>query len=172
LKLSQSGDRCVKTVTPRQGLISCQAVLRRRVASLSRQTPFRSLPQQLRPVPLRLRQPLCEPKRWRLLYQPSYAQGAHDPRFSLRIETGDPNVPSCWHLNNYTRLALPGAAPQLSSSTHLTTAASHKTGSLTLWSLPCSSSCNDSGGVGASRLRAEVTRDEIIQRSFAGGNER
>jgi hypothetical protein len=122
LKLSQSGDRCVKTVTPRQGLISCQAVLRRRVASLSRQTPFRSLPQQLRPVPLRLRQPLCEPKRWRLLYQPSYAQGAHDPRFSLRIETGDPNVPSCWHLNNYTRLALPGAAPQLSSSTHLTTA--------------------------------------------------
>src|SRR6185503_3768736 len=61
--------RFPKAVTPHQGLASCYAALRRRVSSLGRQIRSPTPQRRLRPVPLRLRGPSCEPIRWLVPYR-------------------------------------------------------------------------------------------------------
>ena len=74
-----------KAVTPHQGLASCYAALRRRVSSLGRQIRSPTPQRRLRPVPLRLREPSCEPIRWllhRIRMQENSAQFEGFPRGS------------------------------------------------------------------------------------------
>jgi hypothetical protein len=106
----------------------------------------------------------------------------HDSRFSLGIETCDPNVPSCWHCTVERFGFAQRALPKRISSTHLShRALHHKTGSLTLWSLPCSVSSWGSNRVGAdsasityrlekklsTSMPAPVTRTTFLESSLS-----